>query len=117
MQNDEGDHIILFTTDPDLSRTSLTDAAKSKQAGVLGLPKPRDIHHITEIPKLPTGKTDYPALSSLLKSDLETVPASIPDARGAFDDSKGAAKPEAGREPESDHDHERSPGRGRKPQP
>jgi acyl-[acyl-carrier-protein]-phospholipid O-acyltransferase / long-chain-fatty-acid--[acyl-carrier-protein] ligase len=62
----DGDSIVLFTTDPALKRDALTKAAQETGKSVLGLPKNPDIHVIPEMPKLPTGKTDYTRLKKLL---------------------------------------------------
>ncbi|MEZ0226134.1 MAG: AMP-binding protein [Alphaproteobacteria bacterium] len=61
-----GDSIVLFTTDPALRREMLNKAAQETGKSVLGLPKNPDIHVIAELPKLPTGKTDYTSLKKLL---------------------------------------------------
>ncbi|TAL28238.1 MAG: hypothetical protein EPN97_15090 [Alphaproteobacteria bacterium] len=62
----DGDRIVLFTTDPGLKREALTKTAQETGKSVLGLPKNPDIHHIAELPKLPTGKTDYTRLKKML---------------------------------------------------
>jgi acyl-[acyl-carrier-protein]-phospholipid O-acyltransferase/long-chain-fatty-acid--[acyl-carrier-protein] ligase len=58
-----GEALVLFTTDPDLTRERLLAAAQT-----LGLPElavPRVIRLIEELPLLPTGKVDYPRLKSM----------------------------------------------------
>jgi acyl-[acyl-carrier-protein]-phospholipid O-acyltransferase/long-chain-fatty-acid--[acyl-carrier-protein] ligase len=52
--------IILFTTDENLDRKTLSKEIKSK--GIAEIYLPQDIRHIKEIPKLSTGKADYKAL-------------------------------------------------------
>jgi acyl-[acyl-carrier-protein]-phospholipid O-acyltransferase/long-chain-fatty-acid--[acyl-carrier-protein] ligase len=59
------DGIALFTTDPNLKREHLVKTAQENSRSILGLPKNQDIHVIKEMPKLPTGKTDYVALKNL----------------------------------------------------
>lgn len=66
---DKGDSIVLFTTDPALKREHLTTAAQTTGQSILGLPKPADIRYIAEMPKLPTGKTDYVTLKELDKAN------------------------------------------------
>lgn len=61
-----GDSIVLFTTDAALKADALAKAAKETGRSVLGLPKNPDIHVIAEMPKLPTGKTDYVSLKKML---------------------------------------------------
>lgn len=59
-----GESLVLWTTDPQLSRADL-----QAQAKVLGLPElavPREIRTIAQIPLLGTGKVDYKQLSALL---------------------------------------------------
>ncbi|MDD5388121.1 MAG: AMP-binding protein [Gallionellaceae bacterium] len=61
-----GEAIVLFTTDPGLTREQLAAAAKN-----LGLPEialPRRIRVIEELPTLGTGKIDYPRLKEAATS-------------------------------------------------
>ena len=64
-QNDQlrGEAIILFTTDPLLSRDTLNQSAKSQ--GYPEIAIPRKIVHIDAIPVLGTGKTDYVTLKTM----------------------------------------------------
>ena len=74
-----GDSIALFTTDPALKREALTKAANEAGRSVLGLPKNNEIYVLPEMPRLPTGKTDYVTLQKRLKGDFNAasvVPAS-----------------------------------------
>ena len=104
-QDDKGDHLVLFTTDSALEQTHLTKAAKEMQASVLGLPKRDDIHVVPEIPKLSTGKTDYPALQKMIEAMKEgQAPA---DMRADYNEVKGQvstpqdeAKPDSSQVPQ-----------------
>jgi len=87
-----GDTIVLFTTDPLLKREQLFKAAQDTGRSVLGLPKNPDIHVLAELPKLPTGKTDYVTLKKLL---LNPAPATDAAATTAAAEVKDA-KPQAG---------------------
>lgn len=68
---DGADSIVLFTMDPAIKRDTLAKAAQELQKSQLGLPKNQDIHVIGEIPKLPTGKTDYVSLKKIFKEKAE----------------------------------------------
>ena len=83
----DGDSIALFTTDPLLKREALAKAAQAMGTSILGIPKNPEIYVIAELPKLPTGKTDYVSLGKLLKT------------MGANDNT--AAKPAAAAAPAS----------------
>jgi acyl-[acyl-carrier-protein]-phospholipid O-acyltransferase/long-chain-fatty-acid--[acyl-carrier-protein] ligase len=71
---DDGDTIVLFTTDKDLKADALARAAKEIGVSQLGMPKNKDIHVLPEIPKLPTGKNNYTALKKLL-AEIEAAGA------------------------------------------
>lgn len=61
-----GENIVLFTTDPDLTRERLQDAIKT-----LGSPEiaiARKINRVNEIPLLGTGKTDYVSLKTMAEN-------------------------------------------------
>lgn len=62
-----GETTVLFTTDPDLTRTHLADAARN--LGTHDLSVARRLIHIPEMPLLATGKTDYVGLQALLEGD------------------------------------------------
>ncbi|HYD17115.1 MAG TPA: AMP-binding protein [Patescibacteria group bacterium] len=68
-----GDSIALFTTDAALKREQLTKAANETGRSVLGLPKNNEIYVIPEMPRLPTGKTDYVTLQKRLKGDFNAA--------------------------------------------
>jgi acyl-[acyl-carrier-protein]-phospholipid O-acyltransferase/long-chain-fatty-acid--[acyl-carrier-protein] ligase len=72
---DNGDSIVLFTTDPLLKRDALTKAAQETGRSILGLPKNNEIYVLPELPKLPTGKTDYVTLQKQLKAGIPAAPA------------------------------------------
>lgn len=62
----KGEAVVLFTTDPDLTRERLQEAAKG-----LGLPElavPRKIAHIDVLPLLGTGKTDYVTIKKMAET-------------------------------------------------
>lgn len=62
----KGEALVLFTTDTELSRKELQNAAKE-----LGIPKlavPKNIHLVDEIPMFASGKTNYPMLTELWES-------------------------------------------------
>lgn len=62
----KGEAIVLFTTDPNLARESLSAAARA--LGVPDLAVPRVLNRIGEIPLLGTGKTDYVRLKSMAET-------------------------------------------------
>jgi acyl-[acyl-carrier-protein]-phospholipid O-acyltransferase/long-chain-fatty-acid--[acyl-carrier-protein] ligase len=62
----KGEAIVLFTTDPNLSRESLSATARS--LGAPDLAVPRVLQVVAEIPVLGTGKTDYVRLKALAES-------------------------------------------------
>jgi acyl-[acyl-carrier-protein]-phospholipid O-acyltransferase/long-chain-fatty-acid--[acyl-carrier-protein] ligase len=64
-KNDEnrGETIILFTTDPNLKRDILIKSAKS--LGFAEITVPKKIQYVTDIPLLGTGKTDYVTLKAM----------------------------------------------------
>jgi acyl-[acyl-carrier-protein]-phospholipid O-acyltransferase/long-chain-fatty-acid--[acyl-carrier-protein] ligase len=67
----KGEAIVLFTTDPNLARESLSAAAKA--LGVADLAVPRVLVRVAEIPLLGTGKTDYLLLKSM--AEMNTASA------------------------------------------
>ncbi len=62
----KGEAIVLFTTDPHLSREQLSAAARSLGAPELAVP--RVLQSVAEIPLLGTGKTDYVRLKALAEA-------------------------------------------------
>ncbi len=64
----KGEQIVLFTESTVLNRSQLIDAARA--SGIAEIMLPKQIHVISEIPRLGSGKVDYPTLSKheLLKS-------------------------------------------------
>jgi acyl-[acyl-carrier-protein]-phospholipid O-acyltransferase/long-chain-fatty-acid--[acyl-carrier-protein] ligase len=62
----KGEALVLFTTDPHLTREQLSTAAKSLGAPELAVA--RTVNVIAEIPLLGTGKTDYVRLKSLAET-------------------------------------------------
>ncbi len=61
-----GETIVLYTTDADLNREKLSDAAK--QLGVPELAIPRKIEVVAALPLLGTGKTDYVRLKTMAET-------------------------------------------------
>lgn len=79
---DRGETTVLFTTDPALDRARLHHAARS--IGAQDLAVARTIVHVTELPVLGSGKTDYVRLSDLArKSTVEAVAVSVAGAHAA----------------------------------
>lgn len=60
---DKGESLVLFTTDPALSRTMLVDACKA--LGYSELSVPRNIKVVDSLPLLGTGKIDYVTLKTM----------------------------------------------------
>ncbi len=60
----KGEHIVLYSEWKELTREKLITAAREKGLPDIALPK--HVTHIPEIPRLGTGKIDYPALAKLL---------------------------------------------------
>jgi acyl-[acyl-carrier-protein]-phospholipid O-acyltransferase/long-chain-fatty-acid--[acyl-carrier-protein] ligase len=63
-----GESTVLFTTDPLLNRTMLLQAAR--KLGGHELAVARSVVHVTELPRLGSGKTDYVALRKLIGDGL-----------------------------------------------
>jgi acyl-[acyl-carrier-protein]-phospholipid O-acyltransferase/long-chain-fatty-acid--[acyl-carrier-protein] ligase len=64
----KGEQLILFTTDPALDRTTVTQ--KLKAAGVIELMIPRTIIHLDPMPALGSGKVDYVTLNRLAREKV-----------------------------------------------
>lgn len=62
-----GECIVLFSTDPGLTREQLADACKAQ--GLSELVLPRRIRLLESLPLLGTGKTDYVRLKALAEAD------------------------------------------------
>jgi acyl-[acyl-carrier-protein]-phospholipid O-acyltransferase/long-chain-fatty-acid--[acyl-carrier-protein] ligase len=60
----KGEHIILYSECPTLARENLLAAAREKGLPEISLPK--HIVHIEQVPRLGSGKIDYPALAKLV---------------------------------------------------
>jgi acyl-[acyl-carrier-protein]-phospholipid O-acyltransferase/long-chain-fatty-acid--[acyl-carrier-protein] ligase len=61
-----GEAIVLFTTDKNLNRESLSAAAK--QLGMPEIAVPRKIQVVDALPLLGTGKTDYVTLKQMAEA-------------------------------------------------
>jgi len=77
-----GETTVLFTTDPDLTRQSLTRAAR--ESGAQELAVARKLVCMPDLPVLGSGKTDYVTLQSLDLTEAAAnepiLPATLPDA-------------------------------------
>lgn len=62
-----GEALVLFTTDPALTREELASAAR--RLGIPEIAVPRQIRHVHALPLLGTGKADYPALQRLAEGE------------------------------------------------
>lgn len=73
----KGERLVLVTTARGLSRTRLVQAVH--EAGASELLLPSEIFELEELPRLATGKPDYPALARLL-AERASAPARSPGA-------------------------------------
>ncbi len=62
-----GESTVLFSTDPRLDRVALLKAAR--ELGAQDLAVARRVVHVTSVPLLGSGKTDYVTLNTLAESD------------------------------------------------
>jgi acyl-[acyl-carrier-protein]-phospholipid O-acyltransferase/long-chain-fatty-acid--[acyl-carrier-protein] ligase len=62
-----GESTVLFSTDPRLDRVALQKAAR--ELGAQELAVARRVVHVTSVPLLGSGKTDYVTLNTLSESD------------------------------------------------
>jgi acyl-[acyl-carrier-protein]-phospholipid O-acyltransferase/long-chain-fatty-acid--[acyl-carrier-protein] ligase len=58
---------VLFSTDPRLDRVALQKAAR--ELGAQDLAVARRVVHVTSLPLLGSGKTDYVTLNTIAESD------------------------------------------------
>jgi acyl-[acyl-carrier-protein]-phospholipid O-acyltransferase/long-chain-fatty-acid--[acyl-carrier-protein] ligase len=63
-EENKGELLIAVTNEPKLTLDEIRDAVKAK--GLNNLSVPREIKVVPEIPKLGTGKIDYPGLQALI---------------------------------------------------
>ncbi|MGQ0657654.1 MAG: AMP-binding protein [Chromatiales bacterium] len=68
-----GELIVLFTTDPSLTRDALVQAARSISTPELVVA--RKVVRLEELPLLGTGKTDYVTLKKLAETPLSSYPS------------------------------------------
>ena len=115
----KGDSLVLFTTDPLLKRETLAKAAQETGRSVLGIPKNNEIFVLAEIPKLPTGKTDYVTLQKSLTEDGSTLaatndnkpaPAAKPATEKASTFNAASEKPAADTKDNQQHPGVKTPG-------
>jgi len=69
----KGEQIVLVTTNPDAQRVELVGWAQNH--GVAELAVPRRLIHVSEVPVLGTGKTDYVKVEKLVQSSGGTAAA------------------------------------------
>jgi acyl-[acyl-carrier-protein]-phospholipid O-acyltransferase/long-chain-fatty-acid--[acyl-carrier-protein] ligase len=88
MLPDRGETTVLFTTDAALDRARLHHAART--IGAQDLAVARSIVHVSELPVLGSGKTDYVRLSHLArKSSLEAAGTPIDPSAGRASERVG----------------------------
>jgi acyl-[acyl-carrier-protein]-phospholipid O-acyltransferase/long-chain-fatty-acid--[acyl-carrier-protein] ligase len=88
-QDSAGESTVLFTTDPNLSRAQLADAART--LGTHDLSVARRVVHVPEVPVLASGKTDYVGLKALIEGDTFTRLLTAAGGRPEVDASTSAS--------------------------
>ena len=92
-QDFAGESTVLFTTDPNLARSLLADAART--LGTHDLSVARRIVHVPEIPVLASGKTDYVGLKALIEGDTFTRLLAAAGGRSEAEGSSSTPSPSA----------------------
>ena len=67
----KGEHIVLYSDTQELTRDALHTLAKEK--GVPDIALPKQVHYLAQIPRLGTGKIDYPALAKVTPPISQTT--------------------------------------------
>ncbi|GKT11425.1 MAG: acyl-[acyl-carrier-protein]-phospholipid O-acyltransferase/long-chain-fatty-acid--[acyl-carrier-protein] ligase [Thiomicrorhabdus sp.] len=66
----KGEQLVLVTNDPDLSRKTVTEAAKANEVSDLWIPK--TIILVEQVPILGTGKTNYPEVQKIAEKHFQS---------------------------------------------
>lgn len=85
---DRGETTVLFTTDPALDRVRLHQTARS--TGAQDLAVARSIVHVSDLPVLGSGKTDYVRLADLARDAAAAPPVQPVGSEGARASGRGA---------------------------
>lgn len=67
----KGEHIVLYSDTKELTRDALHTLAKEK--GVPDIALPKQVHYLAQIPRLGTGKIDYPSLTKTVSTNPLSV--------------------------------------------